>query len=148
MRLASSLPAGVSALLFESASRLRALEADLAAELEARDFREAVLPMVDYFAPYEPLLPPAARSELYRFADREGELLALRSDFTPLLARLIARDGLTAAAAEQRLAAQMPIEEKARRANYVIDTSGTFDDTDRRVQAVWSALRSVASPLR
>ena len=28
--------------------------------------------------------------ELYRFADRDGELLALRSDFTPLLARLLA----------------------------------------------------------
>ncbi len=90
MRLSSTLPAGVSALLFESAARLRRLEALLADELEACDFREAVLPMLDYFAPYEPLLPPAARAELYRFADRDGELLALRSDFTPMLARLLA----------------------------------------------------------
>ena len=90
MRLSSTLPAGVSALFFESAARLRRLEALLADELEARDFREAVLPMLDYFAPYEPLLPPAARAELYRFADRDGELLALRSDFTPMLARLLA----------------------------------------------------------
>lgn len=90
MRLSSTLPAGVSALFFESATRLRRLEAQLAAELEARDFREAVLPMLDYFGPYEPLLAPAARAELYRFADRDGELLALRSDFTPMLARLLA----------------------------------------------------------
>ncbi len=48
------------------------------------------LESLDYFAPYEPLLPPAARAELYRFADRDGELLALRSDFTPMLARLLA----------------------------------------------------------
>ncbi|MEO8195826.1 MAG: ATP phosphoribosyltransferase regulatory subunit [Thermoanaerobaculia bacterium] len=90
MRLSSTLPAGVSALFFESAARLRRLEALLAEELEARDFREAVLPMLDYFGPYEPLLAPAARAELYRFADRDGELLALRSDFTPMLARLLA----------------------------------------------------------
>lgn len=90
MRLSSTLPAGVSALFFESAARLRRLEALLANELEARGFREAVLPMLDYFGPYEPLLAPAARAELYRFADRDGELLALRSDFTPMLARLLA----------------------------------------------------------
>lgn len=96
MRLSTTLPMGVSALFFESAARLRRLEGVLAGELEARGFREAVLPMVDYFAPYEPLLAPAARAELYRFADREGELLALRSDFTPMLARLLAPhfDGL------------------------------------------------------
>lgn len=90
MRLSSTLPAGVSALFFDSAARLRRLEADLATALEERGFHEAVLPIVDYFAPYEPLLQPAVRSELYRFADRDGELLALRSDFTPLLARLLA----------------------------------------------------------
>ncbi len=90
MRLATGLPAGVSALLFDSAARLRALEGRLAGALDAAGFREAILPVVDYFAPYEPLLPPAARAELYRFADRDGELLALRSDFTPLLARLLA----------------------------------------------------------
>lgn len=90
MKLASGLPAGVSALFFESAARLRALERRLVAELEARGLREAILPVVDYFAPYEPLLPAPARAELYRFADRDGELLALRGDFTPLVARLLA----------------------------------------------------------
>ena len=77
MRLSTSLPAGVSALFFDSAARLRRLESRLADELEARGFREAVLPMVDYFAPYEPLLLAGARSELYRFADRDGELLLI-----------------------------------------------------------------------
>ncbi len=90
MRLTAGLPAGVTALLFESARRLRRLESDLVSRLEQAGFTEAILPVLDYFAPYEPLLPPAARAELYRFADRDGELLALRSDFTPLLARLVA----------------------------------------------------------
>lgn len=90
MRLSRPLPAGVSALLFDSAARLRRIEGALVAELDRAGYREAILPMVDYFAPYEPLLPAAARAELYRFADRDGELLALRADFTPLLARLLA----------------------------------------------------------
>ena len=90
MRLSHPLPAGVSALLFDSARRLRRLETALAAELEAAGFDEAILPVVDYLEPYEPVLSSPAKGELYRFADREGEMLALRADFTPLLARLVA----------------------------------------------------------
>lgn len=90
MRLSTPLPSGATALFFDSAAALRRLEGRLAADLLACGFEEAILPVVDYFAPYEPLLAPAAGAELYRFADRDGELLALRSDFTPTLARLLA----------------------------------------------------------
>lgn len=57
------------------------------------------------------------------------------------LARLMARSGLTQTEAERRIAAQWPLAEKARRADYVIDTSGSFADTDARVQDVWQALQ-------
>lgn len=90
MKLVSGLPSGVAAFFFETARRLRALEAELVAELEACGFAEAILPAIDDFAPYEPLLPPEARAEIHRFAGRDGELLALRSDFTPMVARLLA----------------------------------------------------------
>lgn len=90
MRISAALPSGVTALLFEAASARRALEARLVAKLEASGFSEALLPILDYAEPYEPLLAPQRRSELYRFVDRGGELLALRADFTPLLARLLA----------------------------------------------------------
>ena len=53
--------------------------------------------------------------------------------------RLVAR-GMTAAEAGQRLAAQLPAAEKAKRAHHAIDTSGTFEDTDRQVQRVLEAL--------
>ena len=62
------------------------------------------------------------------------------------LARLIARDGLTPKEAEQRIATQMPIDEKAGRADYVIDTSKTLDDTDRGVLEVWLELMETARP--
>jgi len=90
MRISAALPHGVSALFAESARRRRSLEALLARRLEAAGFEEVVLPIVDYLEPYEALLTPANRRELYQFVDRDGELLALRADFTPMLARLIA----------------------------------------------------------
>ncbi|QQR73095.1 MAG: ATP phosphoribosyltransferase regulatory subunit [Holophagales bacterium] len=90
MRVTASLPTGVSALFFGAARRRRELEARLATELEAGGFAEVVLPVVDFHEPYEGLLSASARAELYRFTDRDGELLSLRSDFTPMLARLLA----------------------------------------------------------
>jgi dephospho-CoA kinase len=58
------------------------------------------------------------------------------------LARLVARDGLTVDQARQRIAAQLPMAIKAERADYVIDTSGTLEDTDRQVTELWERLRS------
>lgn len=90
MRISAALPHGVHALFFDSARRRRALEARLAERLEAGGFHEVILPILDYLEPYEPLLTAASRGELYRFVDRGGDLLALRADFTPMLARLLA----------------------------------------------------------
>ncbi|NXG51087.1 DCAKD protein, partial [Psilopogon haemacephalus] len=49
------------------------------------------------------------------------------------LARLMRRDGLGRAAAEARLAAQLPLEEKRRLATFVIDNSGEREGTRRQV---------------
>ena len=57
------------------------------------------------------------------------------------IARLIAR-GMTEESARQRLAAQWPAEKKASRADFVITTDGTFEDTDRQVDAVYRKLRT------
>jgi ATP phosphoribosyltransferase regulatory subunit len=90
MRVSAALPTGVAALLFESACSHRRLEGRLAALVESHGYVEAILPILDYLEPYESLLTPASRGELYRFIDRDGEQLALRADFTPMLARLLA----------------------------------------------------------
>jgi ATP phosphoribosyltransferase regulatory subunit len=81
---------GVAALLFESARARRSVESRLVERLEAGGYGEVILPILDYAEPYDSLLTTAGRSELYRFVDRGGDLLALRADFTPLLARLLA----------------------------------------------------------
>ena len=90
MRVSAALPTGVAALLFESARRRRDAEDRLVARLREAGYSEVILPILDYLEPYESLLTPASRGELYRFVDRDGELLALRADFTPMLARLLA----------------------------------------------------------
>lgn len=55
--------------------------------------------------------------------------------------RLSARDGLSPEAARARVAAQAPLEEKLRNADYVIENSGDLAALRRRVGEVWQALR-------
>jgi dephospho-CoA kinase len=57
--------------------------------------------------------------------------------------RLVAR-GLSDQEARQRIASQLPIEEKRRLADDVIDTSGTQADTDRQVMDLWRKLQEDA----
>jgi dephospho-CoA kinase len=60
------------------------------------------------------------------------------------LARLMSK-GLTRDEAERRIAAQIPGEEKKRRADFVIDSSGPLEDTRRQVERVHSELRRLAA---
>lgn len=56
------------------------------------------------------------------------------------LARLRARNGLTREEAFRRINAQPPQEEKVRRADVVIDNSGSPEDTRRQVLAQWERI--------
>jgi len=58
--------------------------------LQARSFGELTVPLVDRAAPYEGIVPGELLRRTYRFADRDGEILLLRSDFTPVVARTLA----------------------------------------------------------
>jgi dephospho-CoA kinase len=55
-------------------------------------------------------------------------------------ARLMARDGLDEAAAEVRLAAQLPLDDKRPYATWVVDNSGELAATRAQVEAVWRAM--------
>lgn len=54
--------------------------------------------------------------------------------------RLVESRGLDEGRARSIVAAQMPIEEKRRRARHVIDNSGSIDQTREQVQALWAKL--------
>lgn len=60
------------------------------------------------------------------------------------IARIVARDQLSREDAERRLAAQLPIAEKVRRAHHVIHTDGSYDETNRAVDRLVDALRAEA----
>ncbi|MDJ0781556.1 MAG: dephospho-CoA kinase [Desulfosarcinaceae bacterium] len=61
------------------------------------------------------------------------------------LERLIARDGLSEAAANARIAAQMDLDAKCRRATRVIDNSGSRRDTTRQVEQLFHDLTGALS---
>jgi dephospho-CoA kinase len=57
--------------------------------------------------------------------------------------RAMARDHLTREEVVDRLSRQMPLEEKVKYADYVVDTSGTKEHTFQQVGAVYQSLRSL-----
>jgi len=54
--------------------------------------------------------------------------------------RLMARDGLSRREARKRIRSQMPAAEKLKYADYVIDTSGSLDETERQTECVYGKL--------
>ena len=59
------------------------------------------------------------------------------------LQRLIARERLSPEEAAQRVATQLPQEEKKKYADFLIDTSEGFEDTRRQTEAVFRQLNAV-----
>jgi dephospho-CoA kinase len=60
------------------------------------------------------------------------------------LRRLVERNGLSEHEARQRIAAQMPLDEKRARADVVIDNSGSPENTRRQVDAIYRRYASAA----
>lgn len=51
--------------------------------------------------------------------------------------RLMARNSMTAEQAEQRIGLQMDIEEKKKLADFVIDNSGSLENTEAQIEQFW-----------
>ena len=58
--------------------------------------------------------------------------------------RIVARNGLSAEQAEQRIAAQLTDEDRARWADKMIENSGTLEDLRARVDAAWETMAGMA----
>jgi dephospho-CoA kinase len=76
----------------------------------------------------------------YQFFDR---VIVVICDPEIQRTRVIRRDGLSAEEVSARMASQMPAEEKAKVADYRINTSGSFEETRRQVVAVYMDLLRV-----
>ncbi len=121
------------------------------ADPEARTLLEAIVhPEVRratelWFASLDPARHAFAIADiplLYEVGrDRDFDAVIVAAcDSEAQLRRMMERDGLSESEARQRLAAQLPIEEKVRRADYVIRTDGTFEATDLQVRGVYARL--------
>ncbi len=67
-------------------------------------------------------------------------LIVVACDRELQVSRLMSRDGLTEKEARARIESQMPIEEKRKLADYVIDTSGTLKQTRDQAEAIYRDL--------
>ena len=76
---------------------------------------------------------------------RFDKLVVVHCEPTIQVERLMRRNSLTREEAERRIAAQMPQDEKMRHADYLIDTSGSFDETRARVEQVYAELEEAAA---
>src|SRR5215470_167050 len=130
----------LAAIVFADADRRRRLEAITHPRIRERfertlqrmakeDFRGIVL----FDAPV------MIESGNYKNMDR---LVVVVTDEATQIARLIARDGCTREDALARIRSQMPLSEKARLADHVIDNSGDRGATEDQVRRVHATLAS------
>ena len=76
------------------------------------------------------------------------KIIVVTCDFDSKVKRYAHRAGvaleLAHAEVERRSAAQFSDQEKAQQADFVIDNSGTVEDTERQVERIWSDLQGIA----
>ena len=95
---------------------------------------------------YEKENTPVVMIEAALIADKDGlgglmdALIVVTADEETEIGRLMERKGYSREEAVSRLRAQTPAEEKIKHGDYVIENSGTIEDTRARVKAVWKAI--------
>ncbi|GIW46628.1 MAG: dephospho-CoA kinase [Deltaproteobacteria bacterium] len=65
------------------------------------------------------------------------ELIVVTSDEETQIKRLVEGRGLSKEEAISRIKSQMPVEEKVKHATYVIDNSGSLEETRKQVERIW-----------
>lgn len=101
------------------------------AEARLQELSGQGLPLIVYEAP---LLFEAGAAE------RVDAVLVVRLDEDQQLRRLRERDGLDERAARARIASQMPQEEKVARADFLVDNSGSLQQTEEQVRRLFNRL--------
>jgi dephospho-CoA kinase len=132
-------------IVFKDAEARRMLDSlvhPIVRQLAAQRFQE-IGERGEPLACYEvPLLYEGGLDRMYHPVVVVNAPLALREQ------RIAQRDGFDSAQIAARIAAQMPLEEKVRRADYVIDNSGSVEELDEATDAVLAALcDALAVPL-
>jgi len=131
----------LSAEVFGHPERLEKLNALVHPPVRARITRT-----IEEFAARQPdgiaVTEAAILIETGRYRDYARLIVAVCGE-EQQIERAMARDHLTREEALDRLRRQMPLEEKVKYADYVIDTSGTKESTLAQTRAVYESLRSL-----
>jgi dephospho-CoA kinase len=77
---------------------------------------------------------------------RFDKLIVVSCDVEQQVQRSMKRDGVAREEVLARLRRQMPLAEKRKFADFVIDTSGAKEDTVRQTRAVYELLRRIEQP--
>ena len=81
-------------------------------------------------------------------AHRFDKVIVVYVNESVQIERLMQRDGLSIEEAGQALSAQMDLGEKVKKADFVIDNSGTLEETQSQVEEVWKELLALARSRR
>jgi ATP phosphoribosyltransferase regulatory subunit len=87
MRAQIQVPPGVQCFVGEDARRRRAIEQAVVSVFDGWDYEEIIPPLYDYADVFG---SPTLEGKTYSFVGRDGSLMALRPDFTSLLAKIAA----------------------------------------------------------
>jgi dephospho-CoA kinase len=128
----------LAALVFPNPERLAKLNA-----LVHPPVRERTQAALDAFEKADPdgigVVEAAILVETGSFRDYQKLIVAICGE-QQQIERAMARDGLTREEVVNRLNRQMPLSEKIRYADFVIDTSGTKESTVAQTKAVYQSL--------
>jgi len=131
----------LAALVFCDPARLSVLNALVHPPVRARTRAE-----LETFEKEHPdgiaVVEAAILVETGSFRDYAKLIVAVCSD-EQQIERAMARDGMTREEAVDRLSRQMPLAEKIRYADFVIDTSGAKENTIAQTRKVYESLRSM-----
>ena len=130
----------LAAIVFSEPRSRRALEAII--HPRVREATDA------WFSSLDPASHPFAVADIPLLFEVEREkdfdaVIVVAVDPGTQLKRVVQRDGMSEHEARKRLQAQLPIDDKVRRADYVIRTDDSLVETDRQVKRVVEQLRSV-----
>jgi ATP phosphoribosyltransferase regulatory subunit len=87
MKAFTQIPPGTQSLIGGAARRRRTLERKLCSVFEGWSYEEIIPPIFDYYDVFIKGMGRGLEEQVYRFIDREGNILALRPEFTSLVAK-------------------------------------------------------------
>ena len=89
MKTFTQIPPGTQILIGRAAKRRRALERTICSVFEGWSYEEIVPPIFDYYDVFIKGMGTGLEEQIYRFIDRDGNILALRPEFTSLVAKTV-----------------------------------------------------------